>query len=54
MEEAIVKLLKVTIKRTARWERETPEELVDGILAEAELALHEEARQELIDYIINL
>lgn len=56
MEEAIIKLMKVEAANLAALYQCgcDPELVVDNILAEASLKVHEEARQELIDFFKKL
>lgn len=56
MEEALIKLMKVEAANMAALYQCgcDPELVVDNILAEASLKIHEEARQELIDYFKTL
>lgn len=56
MEEAIIKLMKVEATNLAALYQCgcDAEIVVDNILAEASLKIHEEARQELIDYFKTL
>lgn len=56
MEEAILKLMKVEAANMAAFYQCgcDPELVVDSILTEASLKIHEEARQELIDYLKTL
>ena len=56
MEEAIIKLMKVEAAKLAAFYQCgcDPTVVVDSILTEASLKIHEEARQELIDYFRTL
>ena len=56
MEEAIIKLMKVEAANLEALYQCgcDPELVVDNILEEASLKIHEEARQELIDYFKTL
>ena len=56
MEEAIIKLMKVEAANLAAFYQCgcDPELVVDSILTEASLKIHEVARQELIDYLKTL
>ena len=56
MEEALIKLMKIEAANLATLYQCgcDPELVVDNILTEASLKIHEEARQELIDYFKKL
>lgn len=56
MEEAVIKLMKVEAANLAAFYQCgcDPELVVDNILSEASLKIHESARQELIDYFKTL
>lgn len=56
MEEALLKLMKIEAANLAALYQCgcDPELVVDNILAEASLKIHEDARQELIDYLRTL
>lgn len=56
MEEAIIKIMKVEAANLAALYQCgcDPELVVDNILAETSLKIHEEARLELIDYLRTL
>lgn len=56
MEEAIIKLMKVEAANLAAFYQCgcDPELVVDNILSEASLKIHEEARTELIEYFKKL
>lgn len=56
MEEAVIKLLKVTARNMKLFYQYgcDAENTVSCILADAELAVHPETRQELVDYIKTL
>lgn len=56
IEEAIIRLMKVEASNLASFYRlgYDAEDVVDSILNEASLKIHDEARQELIDYLKTL
>lgn len=56
MEEAVIKLLKVAARNMKLFYQYgcDAENTVSCILADAELAVHPEARQDLIDYVKTL
>ena len=56
MEEALLKLMKIEAANLAALYQCgcDPELVVDNILSEASLKIHEEARQDLIDYFKKL
>lgn len=55
MEQAIIKLMKITLDNTVKADYSTTnaddEKVIDNILQQSELTLHPWARQELINHV---
>ena len=54
MEENLVRLIKVVIKLMAEQEWQTAEGLVEDILDQSHVALHQEKKEEIVEYIKSL
>ncbi len=54
MEDAVVRLIKTSIKVMAERKWETAEGLVDEILDQGHLALHPEKKEEIVEFVKSL
>ena len=54
MEDSVVRLIKTVIKVMAERNWETAEGLVEDILEQSHVALHQEKRNEIVEYVKSL